>query len=42
VRDGRSFGAARSFYDQCTKIEPPPHYPRLRDGSLKVTTWFED
>lgn len=28
-------------YDQRLEIEPPPYYPRLRDGSLNVSTWFE-
>jgi hypothetical protein len=33
----------RSYnYDQRLEVEPPPMYPRLRDGSLKVTTWFEE
>lgn len=29
-------------YDQRLEIEPPPMYPRLRDGTLKVSTWFEN
>lgn len=34
---------ARTYeYDKRLEIEPPPYYPRLRDGSLKVSTWFED
>lgn len=34
---------ARSYtYDPRLEIEPPPSYPRLRDGTLKVSTWFED
>lgn len=28
-------------YDPRLEIEPPPYYPRLRDGSLKVRTWYE-
>lgn len=34
---------ARSYnYDPRLEIEPPPSYPRLRDGSLRVSTWLED
>jgi hypothetical protein len=29
-------------YDQRLEVEPPPMYPRLRDGSLGITTWFEE
>ncbi|MDY0341013.1 MAG: hypothetical protein RBS17_07355 [Coriobacteriia bacterium] len=27
-------------YDERLEVEPPPYYPRLRDGTLKVSTWF--
>ncbi len=29
-------------YDPRLEVEPPPSYPRLRDGTLKVATWFEE
>lgn len=29
-------------YDYRLETEPPPYFPRLRDGSLKVKTWFEE
>jgi hypothetical protein len=28
-------------YDRRLEVEPPPMYPRLRDGTLRVSTWFE-
>lgn len=28
-------------YDPRLEIYPPPYYPQLRDGSLKVSTWVE-
>jgi hypothetical protein len=34
---------SRSYnYDQRLEVEPPPMYPRLRDGSLRINTWFEE
>jgi len=29
-------------YDQRLNLNPPPMYPTIRDGSLKVDTWIED
>lgn len=34
---------ARDYnYDERLEVEPPPHFPQLRDGSLNVSTWFEE
>lgn len=33
---------SRSYrYDSRLDVEPPPMYPQIRDGSLKVSTWIE-
>jgi hypothetical protein len=29
-------------YDQRLNLYPPPMYPMIRDGSLKIDTWVED
>lgn len=29
------------LYDPRLELYPPPYYPQLRDGSLKVSTWVE-
>ncbi len=35
------FRARDYLYDPRLELYPPPYYPMLRDGSLKVSTWVE-
>jgi hypothetical protein len=36
------FKQAVYAYDQRLNVYPPPMYPVVQDGSLKVDTWIED